>query len=136
MSVLIGDDEHFDIEAEAIELLHREDAASDGTAHEFEATLSVLDIEACCAAHEQIEETTGGFASKGLVLADETAIHSAAADDEVGPGFGCGGSEFCVFFDGGGKICVREKDPITGGGENAIPDGSTLSGITRILQQF
>ena len=113
-----------------------EDAAASGAAHEFEATLGVLDLEARCGSHEEIEETAGSFASERLVFADQTAIDGAAADDDVRSGFRGGGAKLEIFFDGGGEVGVGEQDPIAGGSENPVTDGCAFTGIVWILEDF
>lgn len=133
--VFLGDEEDFDVEAEAFDALTGGDGGSGGAAEEFEAALGVAVGEAGDETHDEVEELAAGFPEGGLADADEGAVEGAGADGAIGfPGLD-GGPEFVEFVDGGGEVGVGEEDPVTLGFLHAVAHGIAFAAVAGVFEE-
>ena len=71
------------IEAEAIQLLFREDPSRCGGLIELESALRVEEGQASGRAHNEVEDTAGVFTPGGLVDADQGPIERTGTDRDL-----------------------------------------------------
>lgn len=133
--MFLGDEEDFDVEAEAFDALTGGDGGGGGAAEEFEAALGVAVGEAGDEAHDEVKELAAGFPEGGLADADEGAVEGTGADGAVGVVGVDGGPEFVEFVDGGGEVGVGEEDPVALGFLHAVADGVAFAAVAGVLEE-
>ena len=78
-----GHKQRLDIEAEAVDLLPREDRTRGIAAEEFKSALSISNLQPDGELHDPVKQLAGGFAKTRLVDPDQRTIERARADSNL-----------------------------------------------------
>jgi hypothetical protein len=131
---VLGDVEHFHVEAETIQGLPAENLARSGALEQLETALRVMEWEAGDHAHREIEEFTHDFAEPRLTDADQGAVERAGADSALRVFLFDGAPEPIQLLNRRREVGVRQERPIAFSVEHAPADRIAFAAIAGIVE--
>lgn len=129
-----GEEEDFDVEGEAVDLLALEDGFRGVSAEGFEAALGVAEFGEAKAGEDCIEALAHRAARPGLRPGDSRVAVLAVTDEHRD--FGVRGemsAERIDFREGDAQVGVHVKDEFAGGAEHAGADGVAFAALGRAI---
>src|SRR5216683_4193777 len=122
--------EQFRVEPEALNPLLLEEDGAALPAKGFESTLRIDERQPEDDSNDLVENDSREFAQAGFVHADQAAIHGARPNGDVIGSQSV--NELAGFFDGCGKIRIREKYEAATRFLNAVTDAKALAAVYAI----
>src|SRR6266478_2354394 len=122
--------EQFRVEPEALNPLLLEEDGAALPAKSFETALRIHEREPEDDSNDLVENDSGKLAKRRLMHADQAAIHGARANGDVIGSKSV--DELAGFFDGCGKIRIREKCDAATRFLNAVADAIALAAVYAI----
>src|SRR5215813_7086270 len=131
-ALLLGDEEYFRIETEAVNLLQPEDRLRGLPPKSFEPALRIFESQAGECELDQIADPPEGFTKTRLTRPDQTAINGARPEDDVVTALGYWPDDFDDFARRGRQIGVEKKSYLAVGLEHSVSHGIAFPPIPRI----